>query len=434
MPRVAVERTAIEVKRLANTPGRHSVGGVAGLILRVDEINGRCRPYWVFRYSPGYQLDADGNLLTDSKGRPKNKRVELGLGAFPEVTLAMARDEARQLRQRVRNGENPVEDRREAKAARQASLRASQRQGVTFSEAVDAYLAREGVKTKDQKALRARLQTYALPHLGKMIAGDITRADVADMLLADDLYQTKTRTAKEVRLAVQRVLAAAYARAGIEKANPASYESVRDLLPRSVKEKTKNFDALPYQHARAFLAKLRAANNIAARAVELVMLTAARSGEVRGATWGEINLQKGEWRISAERMKMDKDHVVYLNDPATKLLYDLGPGAHDELVFPGRVGELTDARLSTVVREIRTEMGLPATVHGLRATFRTWCREETNHLHDAMELSLSHTVGTDVERAYNRAELIQERKAIMADWGEHCAGGKASVTPLKRTS
>ncbi|HOB95119.1 MAG TPA: integrase arm-type DNA-binding domain-containing protein, partial [Aquabacterium sp.] len=303
MPRKARELSSLEVRRLIE-PGRWSVGGVDGLVLQVTSAEARS---WVLRLRAG------------------GRQQELGLGSFPGVTLAEARDRARALRAQVRAGEDPVADRQAARSAAAAERAAQQ----TFSALAGQYIAQHASGWKNAKHAAqwtATLKTYVEPVVGKLLVRDITTAHVIKVL--DPIWLTKTETATRVRSRLELVLDFAAARGLREGPNPARWRGNLDAaLPKPAEvAKVQHHPAVPVADVAAVMARLRQQQGMGARALEFAVLTAARSGEVRGATWAEFDLEKALWTVPAERMKARREHRVPLTAPALALLAALPRG------------------------------------------------------------------------------------------------------------
>lgn len=406
MARKAKELGALEVGRI-NTPGLHFVGGVAGLALQVTNSGARS---WILRVMVG------------------GKRREMGLGGFPDVTLAGAREAARIARAKIKDGIDPVED---AKAKRSA-LYAQRAAAMTFSEAAKAYIAVKESEWKNAKhgdQWRNTLATYAESVIGNVFVRDIEQSHV--MRVLEPIWMDKTETAKRLRGRIEKILDWARVRGYRSGENPARWRGHLDTLlqsPGKVQKRT-HFPALPFDDLGAFMVELRNQEGTGARALEFAILTAARSGEVRGATWGEIDLDDASWTIPAERMKMKREHRAALNAEALKLLKSL-PRTGD-LIFPNTKGDmLSDMTLTAVLRRMgRSDI----TAHGFRSTFRDWCSERTNYPRDVAEMALAHAIGDKVEAAYRRGDLFEKRRRMMRDWGKFSGTVQTAgtVTPIK---
>jgi len=401
----------VEVKRLG--PGVHAVGGVSGLYLR--------------NAPPG----ASSWLLRAMVG---SKRREIGLGPYPEIPLARARERARDTKDAIRAGRDPVEER---KAAREALVASQQR--MTFADATDAYLALREAEFRNRKHAaqwRTSLETYAYPVLGAVPVADVELRHVVEVL--QPIWTTKTETASRVRGRIESVLSWATVARHREGENPARWRGHLDkvFLKPSKVAKVTHFAALPFDDLPAFMIRLRERNGMAARALEFAILTAARSGEVRGTKWTEIDLEAALWTVPAARMKTEKEHRVPLSEPAVALLEALPRFEGTDLVFPGaRGGELSDSSLSTVLRR----MGIPgkvATVHGFRSTFRDWTAERTAYARDVAEMALSHLIESETEAAYRRGDLLEKRRHLMRDWARFAEGVGAggAVVSIRRAT
>ena len=399
MPRLAKELSALDVKRI-RSPGLHFVGGVPGLALQVV---GDARS-WVLRVAVA------------------GKRREIGLGGFSSVNgLAEARRRAHVERERIRNGIDPVQERRSARAA----LKASRLSGVTFKQvALDFIDSNKAGWSSPKHAAQweATLKAYAFDFIGSVSVADLTTAHVLEVLKADEFWTKKPETASRVRQRIEKVISAADAAAGRERLNPARWEVIGKSLPsKSRVAKVKHHPALPWQQLPGFMAALYDQDGVGALALRFVILTAARSGEVRGMSWSEVSIDQRIWLVPADRMKARREHRVPLSDQAIAVLmqaqdiYDEAPGL-DDLVFPGARGPLSDMSLTAVLRR----MGAEVTAHGFRSSFRDWAGESTHHPREVIEQALAHRVGDATESAYARGDLIAKRMALMTDWGVWC--------------
>jgi integrase len=350
------------------------------------------------------------------------KRRDIGLGSFPTVPLTEARDKAREYRERIWRGEDPVAERQAAKAA----LRAAEAASITFNEAAAEYIKVKSAEFRNEKHKRqwsATIATYAGPVIGRLPVREIELAHIVRVL--EPHWHDKTETMKRLRGRIEKVLSWATVRGYRDGDNPARWRGNLDaVLPAPGKvKKAGNFAALPWQDVPTFMPALRQRDGMAARAVEFAILTAARSGEVRGATWAEIDLDAATWIIPAGRMKSGREHRVPLSGPAVTLLRALPRMVGSEYVFPApRGGALSDMSLSAVLRR----MEVPATVHGFRSAFRDWCAERTNYTREVAEQALAHAIGDKVEAAYRRGDLFERRRRLMSEWSDYC-DGKASA-------
>lgn len=410
MPKRAKELTAVEVKRLG--PGVHNVGGVAGLLMQVTDSGAKS---WLLRVRIG------------------DKRRELGLGAYPEVGLARAREKAAEAKEAIRSGIDPVEERKAARAA----LRAAQRKGLTFKQAFEKYCEKKLPELQTERyrtQWRATVEKYALPILGDMLVQDITREDILRIL--HPIWETRTETATKLRQRVEKALDYAKAAGYRTGDNPAAWRGNLELeLPAPSKIAPKeNYPALQLQDAARWWTDLLAKDGLGAKALAFQALTASRTGAVRFATWDEIDLDARIWTIQPGRIMSKipangKAHRVPLTEQLIDLLDSL-PRMGDLVFTAPRGGSMSDATLGKVMRSIhetdlkrggtgyvdaRTkEQAVP---HGLRSTFRVWVTERTNFDGDMAEIALAHKVGNKVRQAYDRSDMIEKRRAMMAAWG-----------------
>jgi integrase len=335
MPKVAAEMSALEVRNLSHPTGNgnalFAVGGVTGLYMQITPSGGRS---WILRTTVG------------------KARRDIGLGGFPTVTLAMARDKAREARDKIERGLDPVAERQAAKAA----LIAASGRGLTFERAVESYLKAKLDAFKNAKHRQQwenTLSQYALPVLGKMMVQDIDVRDVLRVL--QPLWHDKTETASRLRGRIESVLSWATVAGHRKGDNPARWAgNLKELLPAPSKvAKEGNQPALTLEEARRWFAALKKREGMGARALEFLALTAARSQEVRGATWDEIDLDNALWVVPAARMKMGREHRVPLTAEAVALLKTLPRMKDNPLVFPAaRGGQLSDMTVSAVMRRM----------------------------------------------------------------------------------
>ena len=323
MPKKAAELGAVEVRRLTK-PGLHAVGGVSGLLMQVTPTGARS---WILRTMVG------------------TKRRDIGLGGFPDVTLAMARDKARTTKGLIVQGIDPVLQRKEAKSA----LIREQGKAVTFEEMAKGYMGRKAKEYKTAKQpqdLATSLDRYVFPHIGKMVVTDIDMAHIVKMLTP--IWETKTETANRVRRHVEKILDQAIAGKLRNDINPARWKGMLEhsTLPAPGKvSKVTHHLALAVDDMPAFWGKLQQANGMGARTLQFIVMTACRSGEARGAVWEEIDFTKKTWTIPAERMKTGKAHTIPLTDDAMKLLEALA--RLGKYVFTGgRGGQISDVMVT----------------------------------------------------------------------------------------
>lgn len=380
----------------------HAVGGVSGLLLV-------CKPP-----SDGQEIGPRSWILRTKVG---NKRRDIGLGGYPDVTLSQARQRARDAKDKIRAGVDPVAERKALRSA----LAAEQAKQVTFADVAREYVTKKGREFKTAKQvqkLTGHLKSYAYPHLGRLVVGDIERAHIVKML--EPIWETKNETASRVRLHVERILDLAGVKGLRTGDNPARWKGNLDLtFPARAKVATaKHYNALPVDDMPEFWRKLKGEQSIGAKALQLIILTAARSGEARGATWDEIDLEAKLWTIPADRMKGGKKHVVPLPGAAVSLLESLPRlGPH---VFTGPRGKpITDVVISRAPKTI----GYDVTAHGFRATFRTWIQEHTAYPEEVAELALAHVNSDATRAAYARGELVDKRRLLMNEWEKFILNG-----------
>lgn len=273
---------------------------------------------------------------------------------------------------------------------------------------------------KHQQQWQNTLTAYALPELGNLFVRDIELAHILNVLRP--IWQEKTETASRLRGRIESVLDWARVHGYRQGDNPARWKGNLDaILPAPSKIKNvKNHAALPYEKIGDFMGKLRARDGTAAKALEFCILTAARSGEVRGAKWQEISFEKAEWTIPAERMKGRKEHCVPLSPHSIKLLESLHSGAANDIIFKApRGGMLSDMSLGAVLKR----MEVSATVHGFRSAFRDWGGETTAFPREVLEHALAHKIRDKAEAAYARGTLMPKRRKLMEAWGIYCSQG-----------
>jgi integrase len=379
--------------RNLTTPGRYGDGD--GLWLQVRDARHRS---WLFRYTTG------------------GKQRQMGLGPFPDVSLAEAREAAREARAAVRKGIDPIDIRRVSKAAARAAADA-----MTFQQVADLYLAAHEAAWRNAKHRWQWKQTLnlACERIGKIPVAAIATGDVLRVL--EPIWHTKTETAKRLRGRIESVIDYATARSWRSGENPARWRGhLAKLLPPPRRiAKVQHHEALPWQRIGAFMAELRAEEGIAARALEFTILTAARSGETVGARWSEIDMQAAVWSVPAERMKGSREHRVPLSAAAMRVLEAVAPLRNDNWVFAGNAGKpLSDKAMIMVLRRMER---LDLTVHGFRSAFRDWCAEATNHPREIAEKALAHALREETERAYQRGDLLEKRRWLMDEWATFCA-------------
>ena len=392
------------------TPGRHADGN--GLFLLVKNTGKRS---WIFRY----------------KFAGRERDMGLGGAAGPgAVPLGDARARAVELRRLLQMGTDPLQDRAERAAHRAAQTQASAVQAITFRAAAAAYIEANEASWRNDKhraQWRSTLETYAFPHMGDLPVGDVATSHV--MAALEPIWKAKPETASRLRGRIESVLDYARAREWRVGENPARWRGhIANMLPaRSKTVRVKHHAALPWREAGRFMASLSGRPAVAARALQFSILTAARTGEVLGAQWSEVDPETKVWTVPGSRMKAGREHRVPLSadvrailDEMAKLRPEGDNGA--ALIFPGAKAGRPLSQMSMLM--LLRRMGRDdITAHGFRSTFRDWCAEFTNYPHEMAEIALAHTVGDKVEAAYRRGDMIEKRREMMDEWARFCASG-----------
>lgn len=416
MPKKVKELGALDVKRM-ETPGFHPVGGVAGLALQITPA---LQKSWVLRAVIA------------------GKRRKMGLGGYPEVTLAQAKEYARVAREKIRSGIDPIDER---KAARR-SLAASRAKDVTFRKCAEDYIAAHRSSWRNDKHAaqwESTLETYAYPVIGDLWVRDVTIEHVISIL--EPIWHTKTETASRLRGRIESILDAAITKGLRTEANPARWKGVLSTLLPSAKKiaRSKHFPAVPIKEMPAFFETLRRQEGYAARALEFLILTSVRSYNVRHARWSEIDLETKTWKIpgedseaSKQRMKTGVAHRVPLSSAALDVLNRVGRTAGTDLIFPSprNLKELSDMAMSKLMKD----MGAAGVPHGFRSTFRDWIAESTNFLPEVTKRAMAHAVGDKTEAAYLRTDIFRKRIRLMEIWATFCTrppAQKAEVIPMR---
>lgn len=410
MPRFIAPLSDLSVRQL-KTPGLHSVGGATGLKLQISKSGTKS---WILRTTIA------------------NKVCDIGLGSYPTITLKTARELARGNHSLLQQGIDPILERRTKKDS--LALERSNRQ--TFTECMDSCIKLMEAKWQNPKSHKQwvnSLNTYVLPTIGSLPVADVHTGHVLTIL--EPIWAEKPETASRVRGRIEKILAYATTKGCRHGDNPAKLKGHLDsLLPETDKLKKNNhLPALDYEDIGAFVQELRAVKGVAARALELSILTGTRSGEVRGAQWDEIDLKAKLWTIPAERMKANKQHVIPLSNQAIKLLQNVDSSS--SYVFPGLRGKvMSDMSLSKIVKGIhkrslaKGELGFTdkysndrvVTPHGFRSTFRDWAGEQSSFPREVIEHALAHQLSDKAEAAYQRKTSIPKRIKLMQAWANHC--------------
>jgi integrase len=407
--------SAIEVTKAKGPTVLHDGGG---LYLRVSPTGSKA---WVFRF----QLDG--------------KRRDMGLGPYPDVSLAEARRRATEHRNERRDGIDPIV----AKAAQRQARRLADAKGRTFREVANEYILgkeAEWHNAKHRQQWRSSLDAYVNPAIGDL---PVAAIDVGLVLkVIEPIWAEKPESAGRIRGRIEAVLDAATVRGYREGPNPAQWKgNLAHILPARAKiRKIAHHAALPFDQMPAFLADLGRQGGIAPRALEFVIFTAARLGEAVRATWGEIDLKAKVWTILADRMKAGREHRVPLSDAALAVLErmqlwaPLVDGRPDPVapVFPGlrRAVPLSSSAMWVMLRRMGRD---DLTTHGFRSSFRDWAAERTAYARDVVEMALAHAIESKVEAAYRRGDLFEKRRHLMEAWARFCTTPEKAgeVVPLR---
>ena len=383
--------------------GRYGDGG--GLYLHVDQANNK---RWIYRFT----IDA--------------KTSERGLGSLNDVTLAQARALASEARKTAKSGVSPV---KEAKSVRKARS-----EKPTFGEVAIDFIATHKSSWKSAKHAAQwtmTIETYCSPILNIPV-DEITTADVLKVL--EPIWTRIPETAGRVRSRIENVWDSAQALEYIDenRSNPARLKGKLDkLLPKRQKLTKGHHPALPYDKMAGFMADLQEREAVAARALEFIILTAARSGEARGALWSEIDVKARVWTIPKERMKASKPHRVPLTDRALEIIAEMKKIRTSNFVFPGGkdTKPLSDVAPEMLMRRMNIKYtddgGAAVTTHGFRSTFRDWVKECTTYQREIAEAALAHIVGDKAEQAYSRGDALAKRREMMDAWSDYCTGKPA---------
>jgi integrase len=345
----------------------------------------------------------------------------MGLGPVDDFTLDEARERARLARQQLRDGIDPIDARKAEHARRAAELAAGAAVNVTFKDCADQYFkfhSRKWSNVKHAAQFLSSLSKYAYPGLGHLSVSAIDKALVLKAL--EPIWYTKTETASRVRGRIEAVLDFAKVRGYRKGENPAAWDGnlVHALPAPGGIAKVKHHAALPFTEVPAFMKELGQRQGMAARALELTILTAARTGEIIGARWPEVDLEAKVWTVPAERMKAKREHRVPLSPWAVDILKALPREA--DYVFPGTEKDTAISNMAMNQLLKRMERN-DITVHGFRSTFRDWAAERTAYPNHVVEMALAHVIGDKVEAAYRRGDLFEKRTRLMAEWAKYCA-------------
>lgn len=392
MPKTGTQLSATAVRNL-RAPGKYY--DLHGLFLRIEPTGSR---RWVQR------------LSINSRQR------EIGLGSADLVSLAEARDQALLNKKLARAGGDPLAVKRE-----RISI-------PNFNEAIDKVIelnAPTWTNAKHAAQFKSTLTNYVTPKLGKRPVNDIQASDILTVL--QPIWVEKNETARRVKQRIGTVMKWAIAQ-GLRTDDPTA--ALNQVLPKP-NRKVKHRAALPYADVSNCLETVKQSDAMTSTklAIELLVLTATRSGEVRLADWGEFDLDAKIWTIPAERMKMKEEHVIPLSDRALEVLEQAKALGGHGLVFPGmRSGRpMSDMTMSKLIKEL----GYPVDIHGFRTSFRTWVQEQTNTAHEVAERALAHKTNNKVEAAYARSDLFEKRRRLMDTWASYLSDEPAKVVQLR---
>ena len=420
MPKKVVNALDAQTVKHAKA-GRHADGG--GLYLLVKPSGAKS---WVFRF------------MLNGKSR------DLGLSRCPEavalmekhgkeeLTLAQAREVAAIYRFKVKAGIDPLAERQEAAAQAAAERQEQEAAQITFREMAERYIAaQEGTwrNAKHRQQWRNSIGTYAYPVIGDIAVADVETKHV--LAVIEPIWKAKPETASRVRGRIEAILDAAKVRGYRAGDNPARWRGhLAQLLPGRKKLSRGHHKAVPYSALPELIGQLRARSAVAALALEFTIMTAARTGEVIGATWGEVDMDAATWVVPAARMKAGREHRVPLPPRAIEILVETHKIGGDYLFTGQRGGPMSGMAMAMLLRR----MNVDATVHGMRSCFRDWAAECTGYPHEVCEMALAHTIANRTEAAYRRGDLFEKRRRLMTEWAAFCAGethNAGEVVPLR---
>lgn len=393
MPKIAAEMTALQVGRLRE-PGDYRVGGVQGLMLR---IQGNSR-VWVLKVRIG------------------DKRPNIGLGPYPAVSLAQAREKARAKREQLASGESIVITKAQARKVALAEAASA----VLFKEAALAMIQAKRVEWSNPKHAQQwtnTLETYAFPVIGSVPVSEIDVAMILQVL--EPIWYEKPETASRVRGRIEAAIDYACVKHQLKMDNPARWKGHLDvLLPAKAKvRKVVHHKAVPWRTAREAAMAILRSPGVASRCLMFTLLTGCRSGEALRMNISEVDFDRGVWTIPEERMKARREHSVPLSQQALMILAGVTPNA-EGLVFvssQSKTGEFSDAAMCAVM----DRLGIDATTHGWRSTFRDWGSETTEYPNEMLEMALAHTIENKAEAAYRRGDMLERRRPLMQEWADY---------------
>lgn len=380
--------TDIRTLRALDKPTRFTIPDTKGLHLWVRKD---LKKYWIFRFT------FDG------------KRFDMGLGSFPEITLADARQKAAKLRGTLATGRNPAAEKQRQRESSRLKL------SIPFSKYALTHIERMSPNwwnDKNEKQWMSTLSTYAYPVIGKLPVEEIQTHHIVEIL--EPIWSIKNQTATRIRGRLERILSAAITQGLRPHPNPAIWKGhLEHLLPR-VRKSEKHHAAMPYSEVPELMRYLQKLEVVSSLALQFTILTACRTGEVLFARRSEI--QDNVWIIPPQRMKARREHQVPLCSRALEIINQATSSGHSEYVFSNNGEALSNMAMLMLIRRYR--QGL--TVHGFRSSFRDWVSEETSHSSEVAEMALAHTIPNKVEAAYRRGILLERRRTLMMDWQTHC--------------
>lgn len=427
MPKIVAALSDVAVRNMKK-PGVHTVGGVTGLKLQIAKSGARS---WILRATVA------------------GKVRDIGLGSCANISLKQARELAREMHQQIQIGIDPVAERQQ----KRQDLAAARARIKSFDACAEEYIQLQEPKWKGPKQAsqwRASIRDYASPILGHLSVADIDTPHILNVL--QPIWITKTETASRVRGRIENILSYATTSGYRQGENPARLRGHLDnLLPKASQVKSKGHHAaLPYQDIGRFMADLRIRDTTSARALEFSILTACRSGEIRGAKWSEINLQSQQWTIPANRMKAKKEHIVPLSSAAIAVLKTQRSVRNtSEFVFPGaRGGQMSDVTISKFVKSMNDisiakghsgyvdphQNNAVVTPHGFRSSFRDWAAEQSNFPREVIEHALAHQLKDKAEAAYQRGSALPKRIKLMEAWADYCGRAVSNLDKIVRIS
>ncbi len=372
---------------------------------------------------PGRLSDGAGLYLVTSKTNAKKwvymwvtdgRRREMGLGGFPGVGLASARNKAQFSRQLVAEGKDPIEERLREEGELQKTSRSF---GVVADHLVENLKA-DWSSEKHRQQWKRTVSHYCKP-IRSIAVDQIDTKDVLRVL--KPIWTTKEETARRLRSRIERILDYATAHGWRQGENPARWKGhLKDILPKRDSSKKSNFASMPYEKISHFMKALIQQVGSAALALEFTIHTAARSNEALGALWDEINFDERTWTIPANRMKSKVEHIVPLSDEVLAILKRALEMKDSKYIFPGgkKGRPLSNMSMNMLMRRMGIE---GVTVHGFRSSFRDWCGDTTEFPREVAEAALSHKIGNRVEQAYRRRNALEKRRKLMTDWSKYCA-------------